>query len=146
MCSPVQRGSHTVVQTVGELARQSGLADLRGDRIDVVPDPTHLERTLGEIEDAPRGARIPVPRLIGAGSWFPRIARTWRSRGISSPALGHGLYPTRSPATQMPSGAIRSTSARTACNACRFEWTSARTASRTSRPNELGLYQVLNTK
>src|SRR5213594_4069989 len=63
MCSPVQRGSHAVVQTVRELARQSGLADLRGDRIDVVPDPTHLERTLGEIEDAPRGARIPVPRL-----------------------------------------------------------------------------------
>src|SRR5437870_7524979 len=63
MCSPVQRGSHTVVQTVRELARQSGLADLRGDRIDVVPDPTHLERTLGEIEDAPRGAWVPVPRL-----------------------------------------------------------------------------------
>src|SRR6266571_9539989 len=63
MRGPVQRESHAVVQTVRELARQSGLADLRGDRIDVVPDPTHLERTLGETEDAPRGARIPVPRL-----------------------------------------------------------------------------------
>src|SRR3989454_2766798 len=63
MCSPVQRGSYAVVQTVRELARQAGLADLRGDRIDIVPDPTHLERTLGEIEDAPCGPRIPVPRL-----------------------------------------------------------------------------------
>src|SRR6266571_1946960 len=52
----------------------------------------------------------------------------------------------RSPATQIPSGATRSTSARTASRAGRFEWTSDRTARRIKRPNGLGLFQVFNLR
>src|SRR2546425_12245202 len=40
---------------------------------------------------------------------------------------------------------MRSTSARTAWRAGRFEWTSERTARRIRRPNGVGLFQVLNT-
>src|SRR5438876_3059659 len=69
-----------------------------------------------------------------ARSWFPRIAFIRRSRRICRTSFGHGLYPTRSPATQIPAGATRSTSARTASRAGRFACTSARTARCIPRP------------
>src|SRR5213596_1442583 len=70
--------------------------------------------------------KVSAPRA--ARSWFPRIAFIRRSRRICRTSFGHGLYPTRSPATQIPAGATRSTSARTASRAGRFACTSARTA------------------
>src|SRR5438309_6909740 len=76
--------------------------------------------------------KVSAPRA--ARSWFPRIAFIRRSRRICRTSFGHGLYPTRSPATQIPAGATRSTSARTASNAGRFACTSARTARCIPRP------------
>src|SRR5947208_6031613 len=76
--------------------------------------------------------KVSAPRA--ARSWFPRIAFIRRSRRICRTSFGHGLYPTRSPATQIPAGATRSTSARTASRAGRFAWTSARTARCIPRP------------
>src|SRR5256886_9495365 len=76
--------------------------------------------------------KVSAPRA--ARSWFPRIAFIRRSRRICRTSFGHGLYPMRSPATQIPAGATRSTSARTVSNAGRVAWTSARTARCIPRP------------
>src|SRR2546426_10857430 len=76
--------------------------------------------------------KVSAPRA--ARSWFPRIAFIRRSRTICRTSFGHGLYPTRSPATQIPAGAARSTSARTASRAGRFACTSERTARCIPRP------------
>src|SRR2546427_10697884 len=58
-----RRGSPPAIEAVREFMGQAGLADLRGDRIDVIGDAAHLERVPREVEDAPRGPRIPVAWL-----------------------------------------------------------------------------------
>src|SRR2546425_1687332 len=63
MHSLVRRGSPPAIEAVREFMGQAGLADLRGDRIDVIGDAAHLERVPREVEDAPRGPRIPVAWL-----------------------------------------------------------------------------------
>src|SRR5256712_1468574 len=58
-----REASHAAIEAVREFMGQAGLADLRGDRIDVIGDAAHLERVPREVEDAPRGPRIPVAWL-----------------------------------------------------------------------------------
>src|SRR2546425_248264 len=60
---PQAGGLYARVEAVRELVRQVRLPDLSRNRLDVVRHAPHLERPRAEIEEAPGGLRVPVPRL-----------------------------------------------------------------------------------
>src|SRR3989454_2253509 len=60
---PQAGGLYARVQAVRELVRQVRLPDLSRDRFDVVRHAAHLEGPSAEIQEAPGGLRVSIPRL-----------------------------------------------------------------------------------